>query len=240
MQERLKRKLYLKLLAGMCVSAMAMPALGQDLSETLTDMAGIPEIPAFLPDRYSEAKTNPLPVDGLWLINTIRKKIRIEAGRAYAVDGWLHMFVLRVKPDMVVMRNFTRTGAGQYRAEDLPLMGAATLQLGADGNMNVVVQGAFGPVRYQLRRLEPQYPEAFQEELAAVGYGTAPPATLPVASPPAAPVAPPQALPGMPGTPPPAAPAPVAPLPVPAPSPAPPADCKPIGIDPDTGATICA
>ncbi len=237
----LKRRLHRTLLAVLLAGSVAMPALGQDLAETLTDMAGVPEIPAFLPDRYSEAATTPLPIDGLWRINTIRKKVRIEAGRVYAVDGWLHLFVLRIKPDMVVMRNVERTGVGEYRADDLPLMGPATLRLGADGNLNVSVQSTFGPVQYKLQRLEPQYPEAFQAELASAGQRATPPrAAPPVAGP--APSPAPAPLPGMPTAPPPAAPAPVAPLPVPAPAPvpAPTADCKPIGIDPDTGVTICA
>ena len=219
----------------------APPAAAQDLGQTLGQAAGVPQIPAFLPDRYSVAKSQPLPIDGVWLVNTIRKKIRIEAGRAYAVDSWLHLFVLKVMPDMVVIKDVQRTGPGQYIAQDLPLMGAATMQLDAQGNLAVTVQGALGPARYVLQRLEAQYPEALSAEISAAGMtpvGIAPapvtPLPAPITAPPAAP--PPGSLPGMPGTLPPTTPAP-APAPAPV---APPADCKAIGIDPDTGATICA
>ena len=213
------------------------PALAQDWMESLAESAGVPQVPAFLPDRYDEATTTALPIDGLWRINIIRKKIRIEAGRAYAVDSWLHLFVLKVQPDMVVMRNFTRTGAGQYQAEDLPLMGPAAMRLSPDGNLHVNVRSAFGPVNYQLQRLEPQYPEALQAELAAAGHGTAPPVYTPSPVAEAPPALPGEPLPGMPGTP---SADPVAPVDLlPEPSP-PPAGCNPLGIDPDTGELICA
>lgn len=220
----------------------AAPALAQDWMESLAESAGVPQVPAFLPDRYDEAATTALPIDGLWRINTIRKKIRIEAGRAYAVDSWLHLFVLKVQPDMVVMRNFTRTGAGQYQAEDLPLMGPAAMRLSPDGNLHVNVRSAFGPVNYQLQRLEPQYPEALQAELAAAGHGSAPPVYTPppvAEAPPALPgePLPGEPLPGMPGALPVDPVAPVELLPELSPLPV---GCEPIGFDPDTGELVCA
>jgi len=224
--------------AMLLAAGFAAPAAAQDLAQTLGQAAGVPQIPAFLPDQYSVAKTEALPIDGVWLVNTIRKKIRIEAGRAYAIDSWLHLFVLKVQPGMVVIRDFQRTAPGRYTAQDLPLMGQASMELTPQGNLAVSVQGALGPVRYELQRLESQYPEALNAELSAAGLGTGVPAPPPVSQPPGGP------LPGMPTQPPPGrTPPPVAPLPAPAPTPAPPtppADCKAIGIDPDTGATICA
>jgi len=225
-----------RLATALCgVLLLASSAAAQDIGQAIADAAGIPQIPAFLPDKYSVTPSEPLPIDGLWLISTIRKKIRIEQGRAYAVDSWLHLFTLKVMPDMVVMQNFRRDGAGQYAADDLPLVGPATMTLTGDGNLDVAVQGMFGPVRYGLTRLESQYPDVLSNEIqAATGRAVtiAPPAsTMPYP----APVAP------MPVTQPP--PTATAPAPPPAPV-APPAetpgDCRPIGIDPDTGATICA
>ena len=226
---------------GILLWMLACQAAAQDMTQALADAAGVPQIPAFLPDRYGVARSEALPIDGLWLISSIRKKIRIEQGRAFAVDPWLHMFVLEVQPDMVVLQNFRRTAAGKYAADDLPLAGPAEMTVNAKGNLDVVVQGLLGPARYGLIRLEPQYPEALTAEIAAAtGQQVTIPVTAPVA------VAP---LPGMPGTGSPAPPSYTPPPAPPPPSPAPatppvatspPADCTPIGIDQDTGQTICA
>lgn len=206
----------------------------QDMAEAIAEAAGIPQIPAFLPDKYSVARSEALPIDGVWLISTIRKKIRIEQGRAYAVDSWLHMFVLKVMPDMVVMQNFRRIAPGKFAADDLPLVGPAELTVNAQGNIDAVVQSMFGPVRYGLTRLEAQYPDHLTAEIQAA---TGQQATVPVV-------------------------APISPAPIQAPAPQPvqqpihqpiaqpapigtpvaetPANCTPIGVDPDTGETICA
>lgn len=234
---RLQRQRRLSVLLAFAALWCASLAFAQDAMEAMLDSAGVPKIAAFLPDQYSVAKTEALPIDGVWRVNTINKKIRIEQGRAYAMDPWRHMFVLQVNPGMVVLQNFQRTGTGTYSADDLPLLGPATMTLATDGNLDVAVQGKLGPARYRLIRLDAQYPEALSQELAAVGGRTIPPAASPQPSPPPH------------YTPPPAAPAPRSPAPppavdTPAPRPAapaePPADCTPIGIDPDTGLTICA
>ena len=147
--------------------ALTTHASAQDMGQAVAYVAGIPQIDARLPDKYSVATSQALPIDGVWMVTTIRKKIRIEQGRAYATDPWLHMFTLKGQPDRVVLRNFQRTGPGKYTADDLPLMGPATITLKADGNLDVVVKGALWPTRYRLRRLEFQYPEAFSAELAS-------------------------------------------------------------------------
>jgi len=251
------------------------PAAAQDMVEAALDAAGVPKVGAFLPNQYDVARTEPLPIDGVWRVNTINKKIRIEQGRAYAIDSWRHLFVLQISPGMVVMQDFRRTGAGVYMAEDLPLLGPATLTLNREGHLDVAVQGKLGPARYQLIRLDAQYPDALSHELTAMAGGAAPPSFAPppvaplpgMAPQPAAPVAPVspiqpgagagsapgQPLPGMPATAPMPLPAPVqqpAPPPTwtPPPAAAPPGvpaapvpeNCTPIGIDPDTGLTICA
>ncbi|MDZ7668749.1 MAG: hypothetical protein U5Q16_04755 [Gammaproteobacteria bacterium] len=240
-----QRQRRLSVLLAVAALLCASLAFAQDPMEAMLDSAGVPKIAAFLPDQYSVAKTEALPIDGVWRVDTINKKIRIEQGRAYALDPWRHMFVLQVSPGMVVLQNFRRTGTGTYSADDLPLLGPAAMTLAQDGNLDVVVQGKLGPARYRLIRLDAQYPEALSEELAAVGgRGTLPgvtpmpspqPYPTPV-SPPPVHTPPPAPAPGMPATPPAGgrpAPQPTAPV-------QPPADCTPIGIDPDTGLTICA
>jgi len=136
------------------------------------------------------------------------------------------------------MQNFRRTGPGQFAADDLPLMGPAMMTLNGNGNLDVTVQGMFGPVRYGLTRLEARYPDVLASEVqAATGQTVTIPPPASVAPYPA----PVQPAPGMPVT----QPAPINPAPAPAPMPVappeqPPGECRPIGIDPDTGATICA
>lgn len=250
--------------AALLIALLAVPPAlhAQDMSDAIAEAAGIPNIPAFLPDKYSVARSEALPIDGVWLISTIKKKIRIEQGRAYAVDPWLHMLVLKVQPDMVVMQNFRRSDAGTYQADDLPLLGPATMKLNGEGNLDVSVQGKLGPVRYGLVRLEAQYPEALAHEvMTATGQSLPVQSLAPVSSAP---------LPGMPGSgtpqqpvyqqpgypppqpgnqqppqqPPPVYPLPADPPPQQQPPPAAPGsapqDCTPIGVDPDTGQTICA
>jgi len=107
-------------------------------------------IPAFLPMANSIPVTGASEIDGEWRINTIGKRIRIEQGRAYAVDDWLHLGVLHVQPNMVVIRNITPDGMGGYTGEDLPLMGKWQATLASDGALNVTVAGALGPVSYRL------------------------------------------------------------------------------------------
>lgn len=234
----------------------------QDVVEILTKAAGVPNIDALLPDRYSVEKTDPLVIDGIWNISTINKKIHIEQGRAVVIDPWLHLFVLKVKRDMVVLKDFQRIDVGLYTAYDLPLLGPATMKLMANGNLSVSVQGTLGPVQYELQQRELTFPQYFQAELNALlqrqgnnpgaqpvpgarlpafgENGTPPPATQPAAPAYPAPVTQP-VTPVYPSNPPAPQQPPAYPTaPAPGGVPTPDSDCIPIGVDPDTGATICA
>jgi len=116
-----------------------------------TTVPGIPQIPAFLPLSHTVTATSEaMPLDGVWNITSNNKRIRIERGRAYAVDGWLHLFVLKVQPNMVVIKDIVKTGAGQYSGVDLPLMGTAVMQASPSGTLNVTVQTFLGPIKYVL------------------------------------------------------------------------------------------
>jgi len=170
------------LAAALAPSAQAQLAPGQ-----------IPEIPAFLPMASAVPKTEASPIDGTWTVTSIGKRIRIEGGRAYAVDPWLHMFVLKIQPGMVVIRNIRTTDGRTYSGEDLPLMGAFNGTLNAQGSIDVMVAGALGPARYTLSPVELDNRSWYQQVMAG-GTPVAPPATAPVEPPPAAaPVAPPVA-----------------------------------------------
>jgi len=115
-------------------------------------------IPAFLPMADSVPRSESLDIDGVWRVNTIDKRIRIEDGRAYAVDDWLHLFTLHIMPNMVVIRNIQEDGAGGYTGEDLPLMGKWQARLADDGALDVFVAGALGPASYRLLPVESDGP----------------------------------------------------------------------------------
>lgn len=152
----------------------------------------IPQIPAFLPTVDNVAATKPMPLDGTWLITSIGKKIRIESGRAYAVDGWLHLFTLKIQPGMVVIKNISPTSAGQYTGEDLPLLGKWDAKVQPNRNLAVNVAGTLGPVNYTLVPVQLDKPDWYAQEMAAAGLAATggdqpPPAYLPTPPPDGAP-----------------------------------------------------
>ena len=139
------------------------------LSPATAQTPAVPEIPAFLPMVDSVPATQAMPLDGTWLINTLRKKIRIEAGRAYAVDDWLHLFVLKIDPGMVVIKDITPTGPGAYSGQDLPLAGAWNAKVQADRSLSVSVAGLLGPANYKLIPVQLDNPQWYAQEMAAAG-----------------------------------------------------------------------
>jgi hypothetical protein len=141
-------------------------------------MGQVPQVPAFLPTVDQVAASQAMPLDGTWLVSTIRKKIRIEAGRAYAVDGWTHLFVLNIQPGMVVIRDVVPSGPGVYAAEDLPLMGKWTAKVQPDRSLAVTVAGALGPASYKLIPVQIDNPQWYAQEMEAAGLTA--PATAPV------------------------------------------------------------
>ncbi|MEZ5466402.1 MAG: hypothetical protein R3F18_01885 [Lysobacterales bacterium] len=147
-------------MASLLILFAAAPALTQDAFQP----SGLP--PALLPNKAQVAPGAPSAIDGIWTISTLGKRIRIEAGRAYAVDAWAHLGLLEVQPDMVVIQNIQRVDQGRYGGEDLPLLGRLSAQL-QPGAMDVSVAGAFGPVRYQLIAVQLDDPDAYQRELGA-------------------------------------------------------------------------
>jgi hypothetical protein len=205
---------------ALALSAWAMPGHAQ---------GQIPQVPAFLPTVTDVPMGQKLPIDGDWIISTIHKRIRIEGGRAYALDPWIHMFVLKIEPLMVVLENIQRTGPGRYSGQDLPLMGPLTAALGPDGSLNVTVAGTMGTSRYSLIPARLDDPQSFALERSGQYVQPAP-----------SPAPPPQQ--------PNPAQAPAAPAPQPIAQPAPPpagaaqgtdlSTCKQLGID-ATGKIVC-
>lgn len=145
------------------------------------------QIPAFLPDKASVPAGEAMEIDGDWRVNTINKVIRIEGGRAYAVEGWTHAFVLRVQPDMVTIRNIRQVDDTTFVGDDLPMMGQVTMKLVAPDRIEASVPGLFGPARYTLTRVAPAASFASGEDTSRPTSGYTPPDAIGAPAPPRTP-----------------------------------------------------
>lgn len=124
----------------------------------MTGCAGQP-VNALLPMEQQVAASNSTEIDGVWKVSSIDKRIRIDRGRAYAVDSWLHLGILKVQPGMVVIKDIQADGYDGFAGYDLPLMGNWQATRESDQVLNVTVAGSLGPVSYQLLAVESGYPE---------------------------------------------------------------------------------
>lgn len=116
----------------------------------------IPEIPGLLPSLQDVPVSEPLPIDGIWTIRELGKRIAIDKGRGWAVDSWLHAFVFRIMPNQVVLRNFQAMPDGTFTADDLPLMSRVRFTPQPDGSLTAQTQGLI-PVTYHLDPAGPNY-----------------------------------------------------------------------------------
>jgi len=128
--------------------------------------------PAALPDKSSVPVSESSPIDGVWTVSTLGKRIRIEGGRAYAVDPWTHALFWQVQPDMVVLKNFRHLEPGAWIADDLPLSGPAQMKLASDGNIDVKVKGALLGVKYRLVRSAVDDEAWLADEMAATDFSS--------------------------------------------------------------------
>ncbi len=104
-------------------------------------LAGVPQVDAFLPTNSELPAGDPLAIDGVWTIEAIDKRVRVEGGRAYAKDLWLHGLTLRIRPNMVILKDIQPDGAGKFVGEDLVMFGRNELVLQADGSIMSTVLG---------------------------------------------------------------------------------------------------
>ncbi len=118
---------------------------------------------AALPNRYAVDLGTPLPIDGIWRISTNDKRLRIERGRAFAVDGWNHVLLFRVEPDQVTMTNIRRNDDGVYLGRDILLNGDAEMSLRDDGNLDVRVGTFPFPIKFVLIKEALDDPDAALE-----------------------------------------------------------------------------
>ena len=121
---------------------------------------------AALPDRYAVDLGAAMPIDGVWRISTNDKRIRIERGRAFAVDGWNHALLFRVEPEQVTMIDVRTEEPGVYLGRDILLNGDARMTLRADGNLDVRVGTFPFPVSFVLIREALDDPDALAGETA--------------------------------------------------------------------------
>ncbi|MEM7689371.1 MAG: caspase family protein [Pseudomonadota bacterium] len=158
---------YLKQFPDGLYAPFAKTNIDQLLDPTATggelnsDKPWIISLGAALPDRYAVDYGEPLPIDGIWRISTNDKRLRIERGRAFAVDGWNHVLLFKVKPDQVTMTNLREEEAGRYLGRDILLNGDAVLTLREDGDLDVTVALFPFPAKFVLYREGLDDPEAF-------------------------------------------------------------------------------
>ena len=128
-----------------------------------------PGIAAFLPTVDQVAASQAMPIDGVWVVDTINKRIRIKEGRAFAIDTWLHMFVLKVQPGMVVIKDIKPLFDGEYSGDDLPLIGTWKAKLNKDRTISVTVTTNLFPVKYKLIPVELDNKKAYEKEMELAG-----------------------------------------------------------------------
>ncbi len=110
-------------------------------------------VPAALPRAADVPVGAASGLDGYWRVSGINKRVRIEGSRAVVVDPWLHLFLFKVEPGMVVVKDIRRDSDGSFVGEDLPLMGPWRAKLNKlTRTLHVVVQGAMGETRYTMTR----------------------------------------------------------------------------------------
>lgn len=123
------------------------------MGDAFAAAAGIPQMDAFLEYETQVPPGEALPIDGDYTISTLGKRIRIDRGRGYALDPWTHAMTLKIRPNMVVSKDFRQISATEYTSQDLPLLGTATMKVQPDGRIAVNV-ASIPPYSYFLIPVE--------------------------------------------------------------------------------------
>ncbi len=109
---------------------------------------------AMLPHASSVPAGARLPIDGMYRISGINKRVRVEGGRAVVVDPWKHLFIWDVEPGMVVIQDIQQQSGSTFSGRDLPLQGAWRATFDKHKfELDVVVDGAFGATKYKMTRV---------------------------------------------------------------------------------------
>lgn len=108
---------------------------------------------ALLPTIDEVEPLEDLPIDGVWEIREISKRIVINDGHGYAEDSWVHMMLFRIEPEQVVLKNIRELSNGDYVAQDLPLLANVTFEWVGDDTLRGRTDG-FIPAVYHLDRVD--------------------------------------------------------------------------------------
>lgn len=138
----------MKLQQPLCTFLLCLTVFASTVTQAQTMQ--VPEVGAFLPSIVEVKPGKVTAVDGLWSISSLAKVVRIDRGRIYAIEGWNHLLIFKIKPGMVVITPFEEEAPGIYAGQDLPLQGPLKAVLTGDRILDVTVAGAMGEVRYQL------------------------------------------------------------------------------------------
>ena len=117
---------------------------------------------AALTNYEQAAQSEPTPIDGLWRLREINKKVIIENGLVIALEEWVHLFIWVVEPGMVTSSRLRQTDRQKLVAYDELLMREMEWTLREDGT--VLASGGNGLLdpKFSLEPVELSYPEAFE------------------------------------------------------------------------------
>jgi len=91
-----------------------------------------------------------LPIDGVWQLGDLNKRVEMDRGRMVALDPWTFMLTKKVLPGTVLIRDIRETGPGQYQGFDLAWEKPVTFSETGSGRVGVRVQTFPLPVSYEL------------------------------------------------------------------------------------------
>jgi len=134
----------------------------------------MPKLKAFLPMSYSIPPTEAMPLDGVYMIAGMDKRIRIEKGRSFALDSWMVMMVLEVRPNMVLTKDIAPTAPGKYTGFNLTFSKEETFEVTAAGSVESKVGGA----SFTLIPLRLDNQAWFDQEMVAAGFEPIPSAPV--------------------------------------------------------------
>ena len=126
----------------------------------------VPKLKAFLPMSYNVPPTEAMPLDGVYMIAGMDKRIRIEKGRSFALDSWMVMLVLEVRPNMVLTKDIVPTAPGKYTGFNLTFNKEETFEVTAAGSVESKVGGA----SFTLIPLGLDNRAWFDQEMEAAGF----------------------------------------------------------------------
>ena len=149
------------------VSAFEETSMVQSIFQVLCAIAlalasiAVVAAPAMLPRVETIPPREAQPIDGVWTVSSIGKRVRVEKGRVHVVDPWRHLFVMKVETGMVVVKDIYNLGSGLFSGYDLMALGPWRAVKTAAGTLDVDI-GGLTPTRFQMVPVMLDYPEQFQ------------------------------------------------------------------------------